>query len=80
VFRKNASEFFQIIIKIFDQVLDSTQSAHWQQRFPGRSPWGYGSGAVTSGQMLKAGSILDVVSILIVYAVALLLGPIILAN
>lgn len=40
----------------------------------------YGSGAVTSQQMLKAGALLDVVSIAIVYAMAWLLGPIIFAT
>jgi len=39
----------------------------------------FGSGAVTSGQMLKAGFTLDIISILIVYALAMLLGPIVIA-
>jgi sodium-dependent dicarboxylate transporter 2/3/5 len=37
----------------------------------------FGSGEVTSGQMIKAGWILDIVSILVAYAAALLLGPLI---
>jgi sodium-dependent dicarboxylate transporter 2/3/5 len=40
----------------------------------------YGTGAVTARQMLKAGALLDVVSILIVFALALLLGPFVLAR
>ena len=39
----------------------------------------FGSGAVTSGQMLKAGFTLDIISIFIVYILALLLGPIVIA-
>ena len=35
----------------------------------------YGSGEVTNAEMIKAGSILDIAAILIVYAVAMLLGP-----
>jgi sodium-dependent dicarboxylate transporter 2/3/5 len=37
----------------------------------------YGSGAVTSGQMLKAGAVLDVVSIVIVFVFSVLLGPVV---
>lgn len=35
----------------------------------------YGSGEVSNGEMMKAGSILDVGAILIVYAIAMVLGP-----
>lgn len=35
----------------------------------------YGSGEVTNAEMIKAGSILDIGAILVVYAVAMLLGP-----
>ena len=35
----------------------------------------YGTGEVTSQQMLKAGSVLDVIGVLAVYAIALLIGP-----
>jgi len=37
----------------------------------------FGSGAITSGQLLKAGALLDVISIVFVAAIALLLGPIV---
>ena len=36
----------------------------------------FGTGAVTAGQMLRAGAILDVVSIVLVYAMATVLGPV----
>lgn len=39
----------------------------------------YGTGAVTARQMLKAGAALDVVSILVVYAFAVILGPVVFA-
>jgi solute carrier family 13 (sodium-dependent dicarboxylate transporter), member 2/3/5 len=35
----------------------------------------YGTGAITPRQMLKAGAVLDVVSILVVYVLAIVLGP-----
>ncbi len=35
----------------------------------------YGSGEITSEQMLKAGSVLDAISILVVYAIAMAIGP-----
>jgi sodium-dependent dicarboxylate transporter 2/3/5 len=35
----------------------------------------YGSGAVTSRQMLHAGALLDVIAVLIVYALAMTLAP-----
>ncbi|MFM1816436.1 MAG: hypothetical protein RLZ98_3131 [Pseudomonadota bacterium] len=37
----------------------------------------YGSGAVTARQMLRAGALLDVISILVVFAIALTLGPLV---
>jgi len=37
----------------------------------------YGSGAISSGQLLKAGSLLDIVSIAVVYCIAVLLGPVV---
>jgi sodium-dependent dicarboxylate transporter 2/3/5 len=37
----------------------------------------YGSGLVSSQQMLRAGAVLDVLGILVVAAVAMLLGPLI---
>jgi sodium-dependent dicarboxylate transporter 2/3/5 len=37
----------------------------------------YGTGAVTARQMLRAGAILDVISIFVVYAAAMTLGPLI---
>jgi sodium-dependent dicarboxylate transporter 2/3/5 len=37
----------------------------------------YGTGAVTARQMLRAGAILDVISIFVVYAAAMTLGPVI---
>lgn len=40
----------------------------------------FGSGAVTSQQMLKAGAILDVVAILIVYVMVLILAPVVFSN
>jgi len=40
----------------------------------------YGSGAMTSQQMLRAGAILDVVAILIVYVMVLILAPVIFSN
>lgn len=39
----------------------------------------FGSGAVSARQMLKAGALLDVIGILVVYAVASLLGPLVFA-
>ena len=37
----------------------------------------YGTGAVSARQMLRAGALLDVVSIFIVYAMAMILGPLV---
>lgn len=37
----------------------------------------YGTGAVTAKQMLKAGAVLDVVSIVVAYGVAVVLGPLV---
>lgn len=37
----------------------------------------FGSGNITSGQLLKAGALLDVIGIVIVYIIAVLLGPIV---
>jgi sodium-dependent dicarboxylate transporter 2/3/5 len=39
----------------------------------------YGTGAFTARQMLRAGAVLDVVSIIVVYAAAMLLGPLVFA-
>ena len=35
----------------------------------------YGAGLVTAGQMLRVGAVLDVISIIVVYAIVLALGP-----
>lgn len=40
----------------------------------------YGTGAVTAKQMLKAGAVLDLVSILVAYGAAIVLGPLVLGT